>query len=237
MYSNTIHHMFCMCCSYMAFHFNLRFFYLNPTKATKERLPQNPMETIKAETAQNIPPRRFQLGTPESLQKPNQRPCEFIHNGECWEGWEKLDILWSSWHFLGVEYLFPFPDAPTVSCTLHEPFCSIQWICARTSNAPQASDTYWFGGLDSVHEATTFWRFPGKTKIRSHPKKNPLIVVFTWNDYTSIPDKHIISSPFDFQTFLQHDIEVFVISRLMPGQYFFYLNHRVVLFSWGNARC
>lgn len=77
-------------------------------EATKERLPQNPMETIKAETAQNISPRRFQLGTPESLQKPNQRPCQcqFIHNGEGWEGWEKLDILWSSWHFFGVEYVF-----------------------------------------------------------------------------------------------------------------------------------
>ena len=104
----------CFACAVATWQFTLRFFYLNPTKATKERLPQNPMETIKAETAQNISPRRFQLGTPESLQKPNQRPCQcqFIHNGEGWEGWEKLDILWSSWHFFGVEYVF-------LPCFLH----------------------------------------------------------------------------------------------------------------------
>lgn len=182
----------CFACAVATWQFILRFFYLNPTKASKERLPQNPMETKKAETAQNIPPRRFQLGTPESLQKPNQRPCGLfgLYNGEGWEGWEKLDILWSSWHFFGVEYVFLPGFLHTSRAFLFNSMDLCQDLERSTSKWHLLVWGPGYGSMyqDSVHEATTFWRFPWKTKIRSHPRKNRLIVIFAWNDYTSIPD-------------------------------------------------
>ena len=72
---------------------------------------------------------------------------------------EKDEKSWISYDHLDIFLEWNMCFFP-VSCTLHEPFRSIRCICARTSNAPQASDTYWFGDLDSVHEAATFWRFP-----------------------------------------------------------------------------
>ena len=199
-------HMFCMCRSCMAFHFEV--FLPQSHKGHQWKAAPKANGNEKSGNGTEHSTEAFPIGHTGELAETQPKAMWFIHNGEGWEGWEKLIpsswISWSSWHVFWNGIFVSLFRRPNGFLHISQAFLSnamdlCQDIERSTSkwHVLVRGPGYGCPGVlqvlagmyqDSVHEAATFWHFLWKTKIRSHPKKNRLIVVFTWNDYTSIPN-------------------------------------------------